>query len=35
MPQKIDYVFGFAKNERLKAMIAEELQQAQQQYEET
>jgi hypothetical protein len=33
--QKIDYVFGFAKNERLKAMIAEELQQAQQQYEET
>lgn len=33
--QGIDYVFGFAKNERLKAMIAEELQQAQQLYEET
>jgi len=31
----IDYVLGFAKNERLKAMIAEELHQAQQQYEET
>ena len=27
--QEIDYVFGFAKNERLKAMIAEELQRAQ------
>ena len=33
--QNIDYVFGFAKNERLKAIIAEELQQAQQLYEET
>ena len=33
--QKIDYVFGFAKNERLKAIIAEELQQAQALYEET
>ena len=33
--QGIDYVLGFAKNERLKAMIADELQQAQQQYEET
>jgi hypothetical protein len=32
---KIDYVFGFAKNERLKAIIAEELQQAQALYEET
>lgn len=31
----IDYVFGFAKNERLKAMIAEELQQAMEQYEQT
>jgi hypothetical protein len=31
----IDYVLGFAKNDRLKAMIAEELQRAQQQYEET
>jgi hypothetical protein len=31
----IDFVFGFAKNERLKAMIAEELQCAKQQYEET
>jgi hypothetical protein len=31
----IDYVLGFAKNERLKAMIADELHQAQQQYEET
>ena len=33
--QNIDYVFGFAKNERLKAIITEELQQAQQLYEET
>jgi hypothetical protein len=33
--QKIDYVFGFAKNVRLQAMIAEELQQAQKLYEET
>lgn len=33
--EKIDYVFGFAKNERLKAMIAAELEQAQQLYEET
>jgi hypothetical protein len=31
----VDYVLGFAKNERLKAVIAEELHQAQQQYEET
>ena len=31
----IDYVFGFAKNERLKAMIAEELQRAKEQYEQT
>jgi hypothetical protein len=31
----IDYVFGFAKNERLNAMIAEELQRAQEQYEST
>jgi hypothetical protein len=31
----IDYVFGFAKNERLKAIIAEELRQAQELYEET
>jgi hypothetical protein len=31
----IDYVLGLAKNERLKAIIAEELQQAQQQYEAT
>jgi hypothetical protein len=31
----IDYVFGFAKNERLKAVIAEELQQAKEQYEQT
>jgi len=31
----IDFVFGLAKNERLKAMIAEELQQAQAQYEQT
>jgi len=33
--QKIDYVFGFAKNERIKAIIREELQRAQQLYEET
>ncbi len=33
--RQIDYVFGFAKNERLKAMIASELQQARQLYEET
>ena len=33
--RKIDYVFGFAKNERLQAIIAEELKQARQQYEET
>ena len=31
----VDFVFGLAKNERLKAMIAEELQQAQAQYEQT
>jgi hypothetical protein len=31
----IDYVLGFAKNERLKAMIAEELQHAKEQYEQT
>jgi len=31
----IDYVFGLAKNERLKAVIDEELQQAKQLYEET
>ena len=31
----IDFVFGLAKNERLKARIAEELQQAQAQYEQT
>jgi hypothetical protein len=31
----IDYVFGFAKNERLNAMIAEELQRAREQYEST
>ena len=31
----IDYVFGLAKNERLKAMIEEELQQAKRLYEET
>jgi hypothetical protein len=31
----IDYVFGFAKNERLKAMIAGELQGAKEQYEQT
>lgn len=33
--RQIDYVFGFAKNERLKAMITSELEQAQQWYEET
>jgi hypothetical protein len=33
--QQIDFVFGLAKNERLKAMIAEELQQARQLYEAT
>jgi hypothetical protein len=33
--RNIDYVFGFAKNDRLKAIIAEELKRAQQQYEET
>jgi len=32
---EVDYVFGLAKNERLKQMIAEELQQAQQEYEES
>jgi hypothetical protein len=32
---EIDYVFGLAKNERLKAIIVEELQQAQRLYEET
>jgi hypothetical protein len=31
----VDYVFGLAKNDRLKAMIAGELQQAQQQYDAT
>jgi hypothetical protein len=31
----VDYVFGFAKNERLKAMIAAELEEAQQLYQET
>ena len=31
----IDFVFGFAKNERLKAMIAQELQFAKEQYEQT
>ena len=31
----VDFVFGLAKNERLKARIAEELQQAQAQYEQT
>jgi hypothetical protein len=31
----IDYVFGLAKNERLKVMIAEELQRAKEQYERT
>jgi hypothetical protein len=33
--REIEYVFGFAKNERLKAMIASELQQARQLYETT
>jgi hypothetical protein len=33
--QEIDYVLGFAKNVRLQAMIAEELQRAQKLYEET
>jgi len=33
--QEIDYVFGLAKNERLKAIIDRELQQAQRLYEET
>jgi len=33
--QKIYYVFGFAKNERVKTIITEELQKAQQLYEET
>jgi hypothetical protein len=33
--REVDYVFGLAKNERLKAIIAEELKGAQQQYEET
>ena len=33
--RKVDYVLGFAKNERLKAILAEELKRAQQQYEET
>jgi len=33
--REIDYVFGFAKNDRLKAMIAAELQEARQLYEET
>jgi hypothetical protein len=33
--RKVEYVFGFAKNDRLKAIIAEELKRAQQQYEET
>jgi len=33
--QAIDYVFGLAKNERLKSVIGEELQQARQLYEET
>jgi hypothetical protein len=31
----VDYVFGLAKNERLRAMIAEELQRAKEQYEQT
>ncbi len=31
----IDFVFGFAKNERLKAMIAQELQHAKERYEQT
>jgi Transposase DDE domain group 1 len=33
--RQMDYVFGFAKNDRLKAMIAPELQQARHLYEET
>jgi hypothetical protein len=33
--QKIDYVFGLAKNERLKAVIADEMQRAQELYEAT
>jgi hypothetical protein len=33
--RQVDYVFGFAKNDRIKAMISEELQQAQNLYEET
>jgi hypothetical protein len=33
--QRIDYVFGLAKNERLKAVIADEMQRAQELYEET
>ena len=33
--EKIDFVFGFAKNERLTALIADELRQAQELYEET
>jgi len=33
--RQIDYVLGFAKNERLKAMIVAELQQARRSYEET
>ncbi len=32
---QVDYVFGFAKNERLKAIIAEELKQAQEMYQVT
>jgi len=33
--RQMDYVFGFAKNDRLKAMIAAQLQEARQLYEET
>jgi hypothetical protein len=33
--QRIDFVFGLAKNDRLKAILAEELQQAERLYEET
>jgi hypothetical protein len=33
--RKVDYVFGLAKNERLKAIIAEELRRAQEHYEAT
>jgi hypothetical protein len=33
--RKIDYVFGLAKNERLKAIIADEMRRAEQMYEET